>query len=1348
MRVAAPHAWIPFFLLAALLAACSALPGVVPTPTPGPSPTTGPAGTASPAPTNTPSEPPAPTLSPSPTPTATPAAIGQENVPDLRLASSAGAGSLGELALSPDGRTIAAAGSRGVWLFDRFALETRFRLGEDLGAALAVAWSPDGSRLATGWMDGTVRIFEWAGGVEGHGDLEGHGGRSAVPLQIAVLVGHTGPVRTIGWSPDGARIASGGEDRAIRVWDAGTLANTFSFFHTSAIHSVDWHPGSTLLLIGEFDGSISVVNGADGSTAASFFAHDGWVDVVRWSPDGGRILSAGLDRQIIFWEANPRFDETIDFEQDLVIPTLFSITAAFWTADGAMAAAAGGAPYEVQFFDAEPAVDDEDVRVATLSFDGHLAPIEGLAAAPGGVLITTSQDNTLRVWEIESGTELRRQSALTGPAFTGTPAGAVFSPGGDRFATTGADGTLRVWDPETGALVWQAAAHLGGSTGVTWSASGAWIATGGTDNFTRVWNAGTGELVQELRSEGGRVNAVAFAPFGNQLASGGFFRIAQVWDAGTDQSPILLYPDVEITALGWSSSATLLAIGGSDGSVHLYNIPAVAEIGIFNEEHSTPIAAIAWEPGGRRVAAMDRRGTIAVWDNVSGELVGRHDGTGGVWGGLSWSPQGVLAAGSGDGTVLFLDAVTFEPLALKAGHAAGVADVEFSPDGRSLASVDSGGLIRFWELAVEGPEPLALTQPENGDPGAMPGFTWPPSGPITRTNAVDIDPLAVIGRGTASVYDATEDYLAVGGSTGVWVYERATREPVRYLEGGRTVGVALSPDGRFLVARELQLILVWDVERAFLMRAIPVGFGAQDALAWSPDGGLFASGERGGRVTVFNFRSGAAVQAWETGMEVTDLDWSPDGRRLGAASGVDIWLWNVPAGEQVALLLGHADVVRAIDFHPFEPLLLSGGDDQTLRLWELESIPPPDEPESEDEEIDWPPVNQDALTTDALTEVGAVAWSPSGELFYARQGCCVVLEWGAASRAVQSAIEMEGIGENNPVELLSGGLLLPGFGLPETHYSALTSVAWFQPAAERATTLVFLGDDRLLWDFDLLNGASAGIYDALNAEGASYDLLGGGPALIFRREVVGPALEIEPAVFDTHTGAWYLFSEPGGATDDLPGTWIASASPAGNFVAWNNTQTDPQSIDILDLEARVITPFVTLVGEAEVGAPLAAGLAWSPDQNRLAAGLRNGNLIIWRTVDGFQTLSATIFEQDLHALTWTPDGTAMAVSGFDGGADALQLIRLVNAVSGGVIREFALDFGRTAQALAFSPDGALLISGDSSGGVQIWDVETGERLADLLGHTLAVTVVAFSPDGTAFATSSRDGTVRVWGIEK
>ncbi|HUF39251.1 MAG TPA: WD40 repeat domain-containing protein [Anaerolineales bacterium] len=1321
-----------FSLAVVTLTACGAFPGAVPTNTP--TATGTPTATASPAPTHTPTG--APTATPLPELTATqmPAAIGQENIAALRLAFTAGAGSLGELALRPDGRTIAAAGSRGVWLFDKFSLETRFRLGEDLGAAISVAWSPDGTRLAAGWRDGTVRVWAW------------DGGSTAAPVQSAVLVGHAAAVRTVAWSPDGNRIASGGEDRAIRIWEANSFRNTFSFFHTSAVHSLDWHPGSELVLVGEFDGSISIVNGTDGSTAASFFAHDGWIDVARWSPDGTRILTAGLDQRLVFWEANPRTDGTIVLEGELVIPTQFAVSTAFWTADGAQVVAAGGTPYDVRFYNAAPAVDDEGIRTAERSLQGHTAPIEGLAAAPGGVLITTSQDNTLRVWDLDTGAELRRLSAEAGPSITGGHTGVAWSPTGDRLATAGSDGALRVWDAETGQLLWSAAAHVGSATGVTWSANGEWIASGGSDNFTRVWEAASGELVQELRSEGGRVNAAAFAPFGNQLASGGFFRIAQVWAAGTDQSPILLFPDVEITALGWSSSATLLAIGGSDGSVHLYNIPAVAEIGVFSGEHNTPIAAFAWEPGGGRLAAMDRRGTIAIWDSASGELLGRYGGSGGVWGGLSWSPQGVLAAGKDDGTVLFLSAATLEPLALQAGHGAGITGLAFSPDGRTLATVDADGLIGFWSQAVAAPELTALALPETGEPGAMPGFTWPPAGPITLTNTVDVEQLAVIGRGTAAVYDGAGDYLAVGGSIGAWIYERAAHAPVRYFDGGRTVGVALSPDGRYLAAREVQLVRVWDVERAVLLRAIPAGLGLQAALAWSPDGNLLAFGERSGAVTVYNLHSGAVVRFWETGSEVVELDWSPDGRLLAAATGADIWLWDIPAGEQVALLAGHAEFVRAIDFHPFEPLLLSGGDDLTLRIWELASIMVPEETDTEEEEITWPAVDSDALQLATVAEISSVSWSEDGNLFFSQHGCCAIFEWGLATRAIQSRIESNDVAGGTVGRLLRDGTVISDFGTIEAHLPAQISLQWITEGEVDLLSLALLGVDNELRVMELDSFNWNETFAQSNGELTVLNLIPGGTRLTLRAySNLNKIIEIsQPPGEEAGRGVGFWPE----AMRESSENWTAAQAPDSSAIVWNDTGTWPQSLVALDFQDGMTRTVGLLESAVETDVPLSNSLAWSPDLGRIAAGLGDGRLSVFSVDTSSLVYERSLFET-VNAILWSPDGGAIALAGSDGSAnDGRQFIRLVNASNGVVIREFALDFGRTGLALAFSPDGSLLVTGDSNGGVQIWDVETGERLADLRGHTLAITAIAFSPDGTAIATSSRDGTVRVWGVEK
>ncbi len=204
------------------------------------------------------------------------------------------------LAWSPDGQRLASAGFDGtarVW-------ETRtgqeiHALAADHGARWCLAWSPDGTTLAVGSQDGTIQL------------AEGFPGRPTVRQFVANFdvswSGHAarGGVRTLAWSPRGDRLASGGWDKLVKIWDPtrGVEMQRLTG-HTRTVVSLAWSPDGQQIVTGEGSGHMQIWDPQTGRKIQRLRGHDDVVDAVRWSPDGTRIASAGLDNSVRLW--NPR----------------------------------------------------------------------------------------------------------------------------------------------------------------------------------------------------------------------------------------------------------------------------------------------------------------------------------------------------------------------------------------------------------------------------------------------------------------------------------------------------------------------------------------------------------------------------------------------------------------------------------------------------------------------------------------------------------------------------------------------------------------------------------------------------------------------------------------------------------------------------------------------------------------------------------------------------------------------------------------------------------------------------------------------------------------------------------
>src|SRR5262249_3247457 len=116
-------------------------------------------------------------------------------------------------------------------------------------------------------------------------------------IEIVPLVGHSGWVDSVVFSPDGARVFSGSGD-SIKLWDTarGTLIRTFAGHSGWSNSSVAFSPDGTRVLSGSQDKTLKLWDTATGALIRTFEGHSGWVFSVAFSPDGTRVLSGSQDK--------------------------------------------------------------------------------------------------------------------------------------------------------------------------------------------------------------------------------------------------------------------------------------------------------------------------------------------------------------------------------------------------------------------------------------------------------------------------------------------------------------------------------------------------------------------------------------------------------------------------------------------------------------------------------------------------------------------------------------------------------------------------------------------------------------------------------------------------------------------------------------------------------------------------------------------------------------------------------------------------------------------------------------------------------------------------------------------
>ncbi|AFZ02715.1 NACHT and WD repeat domain-containing protein [Calothrix sp. PCC 6303] len=463
------------------------------------------------------------------------------------------------------------------------------------------------------------------------------------------LEGHTDVVWSTVFSPDGQLLASGSNDKTIKIWrQNGELLQTIN-------------------------------------------AHDDAITNLSFSPDSQKLATSSLDRTIKIWQRNPTTGEfetepthTLDGHSDGIFSVNYSPdgqmlassskdkTVKLWNSDGKLMQILRG--------------HNAWVNYATFNHDGRFVASAG-------------EDKTVKIW--------RRDGSLV-TTLTGHTDGVTyvaFSPDGKTLASASRDQTIKIWRRKSTQnssfiLVRTLKQHQKVIWSLTFNSTGEQLASAGADNMIHIWNSSDGNLEQSFKGHNDAVASIAFSPDDKTLVSSSYDKSIKIWSLEAPKLPVLEGHSDRVLSVSWSPDGKMLASGSRDHSIKLWqrdNSTNVPEAKLYRTliGHNALVSSVAFDPMGKILASASYDKTIKLWRR-DGSLLKTLSGHTDSIMGVSFSPDGqLLISASKDKTIKMWNREG-ELIKTLTGHQGWVNSVNFSPKGEMFASGSDDKTVKLW----------------------------------------------------------------------------------------------------------------------------------------------------------------------------------------------------------------------------------------------------------------------------------------------------------------------------------------------------------------------------------------------------------------------------------------------------------------------------------------------------------------------------------------------------------------------------------------------------------------------------------------------------------------------------